>query len=126
MITANYAAVLALFFVALSVRTILVRRAAGVGLGDGDDLALMKAIRAHGNFAEYVPITLVLCLSLEITSKESTLLLHSCGASLLLGRLLHAIGVSRLSEDFRFRVTGMALTLTALVTAAAGILFKGI
>ena len=41
---------------------------------------------------------------------------------LLLGRLLHAYGVSRPREDFRFRVTGMVLTFTVLLSSASGIL----
>ena len=46
------------------------------------------------------------------------LLLASLGLALLIGRALHAWGVSRSPEDFRYRVAGMALTLGSLLMAA--------
>ncbi|MFK7854486.1 MAG: MAPEG family protein [Granulosicoccus sp.] len=123
MITPSYAAALALIFLVLSARTILVRRSIGVGLGDGNNKSLTKAIRAHGNFAEYVPITLLLCYFLEVLPGGVSWVVHVSCASLLVGRVLHAAGVSRLSEDFRYRVAGTALTLSALGLAAIGVLF---
>jgi len=50
-----YAALLALLFVLLSVRTIRTRRRQGVALGHGDDPAMLRVMRVHANFAEYVP-----------------------------------------------------------------------
>lgn len=123
MITPSYAAALALVFLILSARTILIRRSVGIGLGDGDNQSLTKAIRAHGNFAEYVPFTLLLCYFLEVMPGSPAWIVHVCCASLLVGRVVHAAGVSRLSEDFRFRVGGTALTLSALGLAAIGVLF---
>ena len=34
-------------------------RRLGVGVGFGGDASLERAMRAHGNFAEYVPLCLV-------------------------------------------------------------------
>ena len=46
------------------------------------------------------------------------LLIHGLGILLILGRLIHALGISRENENYRLRVTGMALTFTALCSAA--------
>ena len=50
-----YAAILALLYVCLSARTIGFRRKSRVSIGDGGDQELLRAIRMHANFAEYVP-----------------------------------------------------------------------
>ena len=49
---------------------------------------------------------------------QNALLIHGLGALLILGRALHAYGVSQVREDFRFRVVGMAMTFTVIITAA--------
>jgi uncharacterized membrane protein YecN with MAPEG domain len=116
-VIAPYAAVLGLLFVLLSVRTLLLRRRLGVALGDGGNERLLRATRAHANFAEYAPLVLLL-LVLVAQAGAPALLLHALAASLVLGRALHAWGVSRVPERLPFRVAGMALTLTALGTAS--------
>ena len=58
LIIAPYVAVLALIFVVLSVRTLSLRRKLGAGVGDGGSQKLVKAVRAHANFAEYTPCLL--------------------------------------------------------------------
>ncbi len=60
LVTPIYAAVLALVFVGLSVRTIRLRRRARIAVGDGGDPRLARAMRVHTNFAEYVPLALLL------------------------------------------------------------------
>jgi len=112
-----YAALLAVIFVALSVRTLLLRRRLGIAIGDGDDAQMLRAMRAHANFAEYVPLSLLLFFFAEVAG-ASALSLHALGASLLAGRLSHAVGVSRVDERYAFRVMGMALTLGPLLLAA--------
>ena len=43
----------------LSARKIILMRRLGVGVGFGGDASLERAMRAHGNFAEYVTLCLV-------------------------------------------------------------------
>jgi len=112
-----YAALLALLFVFLSVRTIRMRRRLHIGIGDAENPVMLRAMRVHANFAEYVPMGLLLAFFVE-TSGAPQLLVHALGASLLVGRIAHAFGVSREPEDFRFRVFGMVLTFTALLLSA--------
>ena len=54
-----YAALLALLFIALSIRTIRARRAHKVAIGTGGHAAVERAMRVHANFAEYVPLALL-------------------------------------------------------------------
>ena len=123
MITPLYAAVMALFLVVLSVRTLRLRRRHKVAIGHGSEPALERAMRAHANFCEYVPIALLLIYFFE-NLVDSRLLVHAMGIVLLLGRALHAYGVSQINEDFRFRVTGMVLTFTVIISASARILLS--
>ncbi|MBM3374118.1 MAG: glutathione metabolism protein [Betaproteobacteria bacterium] len=116
-VTPIYAALLALLFVFLSLRTIRLRRRHRVALGDGDNPELRRAMRAHANFAEYVPFALLLVYFVERDGAHLALV-HALGLALLAGRLLHAWGVSQPREDFRFRVTGMVLSFGVLLTAA--------
>jgi uncharacterized protein len=120
-ITPFYAALLALVFFLLSIRIIKIRRGQKIALGDAGSHALLRAIRAHANFAEYVPLCLLLLYFAE-SMVAAELLLHALGSCLLLGRLLHAFGVSHTVENFAFRISGMALTFTSLL-GSTGYLF---
>ena len=79
-----------------------------------------RRIRAHGNFAEYVPLTLLMILFDEIRGL-SPLAVHVLSLCLIIGRLCHAWGVSRQERPFVFRVGGMGLTLTTLGLAALAV-----
>lgn len=116
-ITPVYAAVAALLFVFLSVRVIRSRGATKTGIGDGGNRTLQRAIRAHGNFAEYVPLTLILMALAELQDRAA-FSLHFVGIFLLAGRLVHAYGVSQEPELFKLRVAGMIMTFVALVSGA--------
>ena len=59
-ITAFYAALLAALFLYLSVRVIGWRRDRRVEFGHGEDFELLRRMRVHANFAEYVPFAIVL------------------------------------------------------------------
>jgi uncharacterized membrane protein YecN with MAPEG domain len=115
--TALYAAQLALLFIFLSVRVIAARRAAKVAVGDGGDKFLLRRMRVHANFAEYVPFALVL-MALAESQRAPALLLHALGAALVLGRCVHAYGVSQPQETISLRVFGMSMTLAVIAVAA--------
>lgn len=88
-VTPVYAAVPGLIFVALSIRTISMRRRHRVAVGDGGNAELRRAMRVHANFAEYVPLALLLIFFVEHDGTK-TLLVHALCFALLSGRLLHA------------------------------------
>ena len=114
-LTPLYAGLLTLFYVALSFRVIGRRRAQKISLGDGNDADMERRIRVHGNFAEYVPLTLILMALIELQDKPD-LVVHAIGLLIIAGRLLHVIGVS--ATIFPARVFGMVLTFAALITGA--------
>ncbi len=59
-ITILYAALLAILFVVLSIRTIRLRRSLKIGVGDAGNYKMLRAIRVHSNFSEYVPLAVLL------------------------------------------------------------------
>lgn len=113
-ITPIYAGLLGLVFLVLSIRVIRVRRGHKISLGDGGNAILLRRQRAHGNFAEYSPLVLILMGMAEV-QEASFWLLHATGLCLLCGRLSHAHALSGESRPFRFRVAGMLLTFAALL-----------
>ena len=116
-----YASLLAVLFVYLSIRTIRLRRALSIGLGHADNPRMLRAMRVHANFAEYVPLALILIFLVE-TSATSVLFVHALGAALLIARLSHAYGMSQHPEKFTFRVFGMVTTFTVLLICAGYLL----
>ena len=113
-VTPIYAALLALVFAVLSLRVILARRRLRVGFGDAGDAVLQRRIRVHANFSEHVPLVILLMMLAELRG-ASPLALHTIGIVLLLGRLIHAIGLSTVDRDELGRIGGMAGTHGALL-----------
>ena len=116
-ITAFYAALLAVLFIYLSVRVIGCRRERRVEFGHGEDFELLRRMRVHANFAEYVPFALLL-MALAESMVPPDLVVHLAGLLLIAGRLLHAYGTSHSPPIMRYRVYGTALTFTAIGIAA--------
>lgn len=113
-ITSFFAAAAAIGLVTLSVPISLRRVKVGV-VGNSNDEALHRRIRAQGNFIEYVPLGII-ALGLVEAHTAPTWLVAAIGGGLSLGRLLHAIGMLRASASLRG--FGMILTYLALVSAA--------
>jgi len=123
MITAIYAALLALMYVGLAFYVIRQRFKLRVGLGDGGQPELIKAIRIHGNFAEYVPFVLVLMLILE-SQQVPVWQLQLVGGLIVAGRLLHLVGLLSSAGTSIPRFFGMIATFSALISAALMLLVK--
>lgn len=113
-ITPLYAGLLALLYVGLSFFVIRQRFRYRVSLGDGGREPLQRAIRVHGNFAEFVPLGLVLLLINELAGSP-VWALHGLGAALLVGRVSHAWGLLVNGGPTIGRGCGMVLTFLALV-----------
>ncbi|MEN0064597.1 MAG: MAPEG family protein [Myxococcota bacterium] len=121
-VTAVVAAICALFYVAMSADVAYLRRHHRVALqGLGDNKHVTRAVRAHGNFSEYVPLALLLMLIMEQMGIPKWAV-GLAGGTLLLGRLLHWIGIKGSSGPSTGRLAGMALTWTALTGEALGLL----
>jgi uncharacterized membrane protein YecN with MAPEG domain len=116
-VTSIIAAALTIIFVKLSLAVIGLRRKNKVGLGSGGHEDLERAIRAQGNFAEYVPFGIILIACLELNGAPWWLLAIP-GIALIMGRLIHAKGIQVPPPDFSKRVLGMKLTFATLITLA--------
>jgi uncharacterized membrane protein YecN with MAPEG domain len=86
--------VLGLIFLILSWRVVQVRQSAKVELGDGGDTLLLARIRAHANFAEYVPLALVLLALVEMSYRSTPTGLWVAGGALVVVRIAHAVGMA--------------------------------
>ena len=88
-ITLTVAGAAAILQVWLSLRVSTLRRPLKIGVGDGGNEVLLRRMRAHGNFAENMPIFLVLLGFVEL-AVGSTLWLWGAGIVFVLARIAHA------------------------------------
>lgn len=116
--TALYAGILAVIYILLSARVSQLRRQTNVGIGDGDQPDLARAVRVHGNFGEYVPMTLVLLLIVE-NGGLAAWVTHALGIALVAGRVLHAYGLSTSIGVTAGRFIGTLLSWLALLIGGA-------
>ena len=114
-----------LLLMVLSVLTVRQRQTHKVGVGDGGIDPLLRASRAFGNAAEYVPAGLAV-LALMTLVGAPALSLHLAGATLFVGRVIHAVGMSRSTGPSLARVGGMMLTYLFLLCAAVTLIFYAI
>ncbi len=120
-ITGLYASLLTLLYFVLAVRIIKLRWRDKVPLGTGDSKDVLKAVRVHANFNEYVPLVLVMLLMMELTG-ASMVMLHVMGGVFFLGRVLHAMGITKTSGTSWMRFCGMISTFVVLLVAAGYLL----
>jgi uncharacterized membrane protein YecN with MAPEG domain len=120
-ITLLFVSLHVLLMLLLAVRVVAYRRSQQIGIGDGEDKHLLRRMRAHGNFVEYVPMALLLMGLLEI-SGLAPVWLWTVGGLLLLARSLHAWGLSQRSGYSFGRFWGTLLTwIVLLVMAGMGV-----
>jgi uncharacterized membrane protein YecN with MAPEG domain len=117
-VTSLIAATLTGIFIRLSFAVIGLRRKNKVGLGTGGHEDLERAIRAQGNFAEYVPFGLILLACLELNG-AAWWLVATPGVTLIIGRLIHVLGINTPPPDFSKRVLGMKFTFFTLMALIA-------
>ncbi|MCB9548008.1 MAG: MAPEG family protein [Myxococcales bacterium] len=123
--TALYAGLLAFLYLGLAWRVVRLRQQLKQALGDGGHRSLNQAIRVHANFAEYVPFALLLLLLVE-GSRAPVYLVHGIGGGLLLGRLMHAWGLTRRAGTSFGRFYGTALTFAALLVPAGYLIYQSL
>ena len=121
-VTATYAGVAGLMVLLLAWLVVRARWRYKTSLGVGTEPGMERAVRAHANFIEYVPLALVLLLLAELNGLPAALL-HAAGALLLASRALHAWGLSRVSGRSFGRFYGTAGTWLVLLLLALGNLY---
>lgn len=117
MITLLYAGLCTLLVLILAFRVIARRLKAKISIGDGGDHELHRRVRVHANAVEYLPLALILLGGMELNGYPNAVI-HGFGATLLVSRLLHAWGLSRISGASPGRFVGTLLTLLLMIAMA--------
>lgn len=119
-ITLATAGLLALIYLGLSAGVVWQRFGTKTTLGDGEGVAgkeaLLVAVRAHGNFAEYVPLCLILLGGCELLGANHRWL-ELLAMALLVARVLHPFGLMRPAPNAP-RFMGVVLTFFVLGAGA--------
>lgn len=114
-----YAGLFCLLMLILKANVGRVRTKHKVGFGDGGSQPLQRSLRVQGNAVEDVPVVLFGLLGLGALAAP-VLLIHGLGASFLVGRILHAVGLGGSSGSSFGRSVGTLITaLVMLATAIA-------
>lgn len=114
--TLSLAAAAAIINIWLAVRCGRLRASEKVMHGDGGSAPLMRRMRAHSNFIEYTPITLILIAVIEMTGKGGQWL-AIVGALYMAARVLHALGMDN-PEVGKLRMVGILVTFLTLIGLA--------
>jgi uncharacterized membrane protein YecN with MAPEG domain len=115
-ITLSAAAAAALINFWLATRIAQVRTDQKISVGDGGNELLARRMRAQLNFAENVPLMLILVAAIELAGRGG-LWLDVIAAAYLVGRVLHGIGMDGGKNGWG-RTAGMATTMLGNLTLA--------
>ena len=121
-----YVALSAFILIKLSINVILERRKNKVSFGDDGNRALMRRIRAQGNFIEYTPIFLISLIGIEWIGYDKNIpyyliYVHSLGMIFIVGRILHTISLYQ--KKILFRRIGMRITFYSLIVNGLILIF---
>lgn len=116
-ITALTAAAFGLIYVILALRVGLLRASSGISLGHGDDPVLHRRVRTHANFAEYVPLVLILLALVEGLGAPAYLVV-GVASVFLIARVMHAIGLSATEGNSVGRSVGALGTMLVLASTS--------
>ncbi len=94
----------------LMLTVVLRRRGARQSLGDGGDAALLRAVRRHGNYAENAAIFVASLALLEMLGAARPFVI-GLAVLFVVGRILHAIGLSMTNTVNPWRVSGVFATV---------------
>jgi uncharacterized protein len=93
--------------------------------GDMGDALLTRAIRAHGNYAEHVPLVLLLLLMLALL-EVAAVWLHVYGAAFTLARVIGAFGMMRAKHPNALRFTANLVTGLALLIGGGAAIVRAL
>lgn len=122
-VTGFYTAIFGVLMVIFTLRVGMYRVKSRISLGDQGDKELLRRMRAHGNFVETVPMALILLAMVEAAGAADGWL-HTIALLLLVGRLSHWLQLSGFIKPLPFRMMGMILTFTSMLTSSAWLLLN--
>jgi len=120
-VVALYGALNAFLNIGLALVVSRVRGLQKVSLGHGESPIVLKAVRAHGNNAEFVPLALVMLLIAELMG-GSSMWLHVLGGTLTVARIAQAIGIYQEKAPNAARFVGTAATWVMILATAVYVL----
>lgn len=109
-----FAGLFALLQIPITVAVGLRRLRTDIHFLDGGDARLTRLMRAHGNFTETVPISLLAMAAAELRGAPTWLVVTG-GCLLLLGRALHYTTILR-SGFGHGRAVGMVFTFVSMAS----------
>ncbi|MEC8268477.1 MAG: MAPEG family protein [Pseudomonadota bacterium] len=90
-----------------------------------DQVKLEKAVRAHGNNTEYVPIILI-GLGVMAMMGASAQTISTLGGTLFVARIFHAYGIQQPKMPNIFGMVGNITTWLVMLCVATTLLLQGI
>lgn len=110
-VTLSTAAAAAILNVWLMLRVGAVRRAEKISVGDEDNEALIRRMRAQANFVENAPFVLILIGAIELTGRGEPWLAWVAGL-FIVARVAHAFGM----DGGSLQIGRMIGTIVSLLT----------
>jgi len=120
-----YAALLAFIYIFLSSRVIQSRVVTRIGIGTGGHRGLERRMRIHANFAEYVPLALLLLAFMEMEGRPGWLV-HLLCAALVVARIGHVIALWEEKEILWLRIATVSATFFIMAAAAVSVLARAL
>jgi uncharacterized membrane protein YecN with MAPEG domain len=119
-----YVALNALIMLVLGILVVRARVTTRTDIGDGGLPEMAGPLRAHGNNTEYVPMALLLLWALaSVPPSASIWVMHGAGATLTIGRICHAIGLSQSTGPGTLRLVGTVLTWISFIIGIVGVFY---
>ena len=103
---------------------VLARRRYRVRLGVGTEEGMQQAVRVQANFAEYVPLAVVLLVLSDLTKMPEARGACGAGSSLVTSRLLHAWGLSHSPGRTFGRFYGTAGTWIVIIGLSLWLMYS--
>ncbi|MEM8872311.1 MAG: MAPEG family protein [Pseudomonadota bacterium] len=123
-ITLYFVAVLVLLQIPMGLYVGVYRAKTGIQFLDGGDETMMRRMRAHANFTEYVPITLLALGAAELSGTPVPLI-WGAGCALVAARLLHFAALIQVGPQAGRGIGAATNTIVMLVLGAAILLALG-
>jgi uncharacterized membrane protein YecN with MAPEG domain len=115
-VTLATAAAAAVLHIWLSMRVVLARAPLKISVGDGGSEAVLRRMRAHANFAENMPIFLIMLFALDLAGANRTIL-FVVAIAFVLARIAHGLGMDG-GSLVRLRSVGMITSTLAILGLA--------
>ncbi len=122
-VTPIYALLGAVIYLVLWMRVSALRAKLAVSVGDGGHAELLLRSRQHGNCAEWSGFVLTLMILAEGMGTDA-IYLHASGVLLVLGRLVHPLGLKTDTTEHPLRYVGNGTNMLAAVIAMFCIAFR--